>query len=85
MLLQKAESAAEAENRVLTTEFTDAVLDAVQNTDSEVVKNVPASELRKIIDRVAKTMIIPAKSDIENKIKEKQAAFLARIEKIQIK
>ena len=70
---------------MLATGFTDAVLDAVQKVDTEVVKNVPASELRKIIDRVAKSMIIPAKADIEHKIKDKEAAFLARIEKVQIK
>ena len=60
-------------------------MNAVQKTDAEVIKNVAASELRKIIERVAKSMLIPAKAELENKIKDKEAAFLARIEKVQIK
>jgi len=82
---QRAETAEETQNRLLATDFTDAVLSAVQKADSDVVRNVPASELRKIIDRVAKSMIIPAKTDLEHKIKDKEASFLARIEKVQIK
>ena len=66
-------------------EFTDAVLDALQSSQHDVIKSVPTHELRKIIERIVNDTIIPAKTEIHNKIKEKEAAYLARISHIQTK
>nr|CAB3227351.1 uncharacterized protein C10orf107 homolog [Phallusia mammillata] len=66
-------------------ELTDAVLKAVEASESEAVKTVPATELRRIIEKITREMIIPAKTELRNKIKEKETGYLTRIEKIQPK
>lgn len=85
MDFQKAEKGVEAENRLITGEFTDGVVEALQSTNADAVAAIPANDLRKIIERIAKEMIIPVKTDFQNKIKNKETAFLERINKIQVK
>ncbi|CAK8671387.1 ciliary-associated calcium-binding coiled-coil protein 1-like isoform X2 [Clavelina lepadiformis] len=69
----------------ITEQIADSVLKAVESSESEIVKTVPTSDLRKIIENITKEMVLPAKAEIQNKIKGKEATYLARISKIQAK
>ena len=69
----------------ITEQIANSVLKAVESSESEIVKTVPTSDLRKIIENITKEMVLPAKDEIQNKIKGKEATYLARISKIQAK
>nr|XP_002126324.1 ciliary-associated calcium-binding coiled-coil protein 1-like [Ciona intestinalis] len=62
-----------------------AVMDAMEASGNDVVKTVSTSELRGIIERVTKEMILPAKTELKTKIKEKEQSYLNRIGKIHVK
>lgn len=85
MICLQEESADEGNEDAITEDLTEAVLKAVESSESEAVKTVPATELRRIIEKVTREMIIPAKTELRNKIKDKESTYLARIEKIHPK
>ena len=76
---------AETEDSNVSEELTDAVLKAVETSEVASVKKIPASELRRIIEKVTREMILPTRNEIRSKIKDKELAYLDRIGKIQVK
>ena len=84
MLLQKLADDEETDDATADN-LIGAVMDAVEASGNDVVKTVSTSELRGIIERVTREMILPAKTELKSKIKEKEQSYLNRIGKIQVK
>ena len=80
--LQKEEREMKAKEAALTEQFTDAILSEVEASDIEAVKTIPTTEIRKLIEKFTKEMILPAQIDIENKIKDKESTYMTKIAKL---
>lgn len=79
---EKEERELAAKEASLTEQFTDAILNEVEASDSEAVKTIPTVEIRKLIEKFTKEMILPAQIDIENKIKDKESVYMSKIAKL---
>lgn len=62
-----------------------AVMQAVQSSDDTTVRQVSPDELRKVILKVTNEMILPAKKELKDKIKEREQSYVAKIGKVQVK
>lgn len=79
---EKEERELKEKEASLTEQFTDAVLSEVEASEIEAVKTIPTTEIRKLIEKFTKEMILPAQIDIENKIKDRESSYMSKIAKL---
>lgn len=73
------------EDLLQTEELAEAVLTVVKESDKASLKNVTKEDVKKVLDKIRSEMIIPANTELKDKIKEKELDYVSKINKLQIK